>query len=102
MSESEEHELGALDSDVDMADEESGLNKDERRKYLQRKRRRDALDSRIAGTAAISQHEAKEADKYVIRRISGNAALIALWYFFSLSISIVSVVFFPRPWWQMG
>lgn len=93
MSESEEHELGALDSDVDAdEDEETGLTKHERLKYVKRKRRRHGLDSRIAGTAGIDKDEAKEADRFVLRNLMVNAALIGLWYFFSLSISIVS------PW----
>jgi len=88
MSESEEHELGPLDSDVE-ADEEMGLSsRPERRMY--RNRRRHGLDSRIAGTASMSRDEARLADKHVIRKLLLNAALISLWYFFSLSISIVS------------
>jgi len=92
MSESEELELGALDSDVEIEDDgETGLNKHERQKFLKRKRRRNGLDSRIAGTAGFSKDEAREADKSVIRNLLINAALIGLWYFFSLSISIVSL-----------
>lgn len=94
MSESEEHELGLLDSDVEGEDDaESGLNQQERRKYIKRKRRREGLDSRIAGTAGtagISDDEARQADKNVMRNLVTNAVLICMWYFFSLSISIVS------------
>jgi hypothetical protein len=93
MSETEEHELGALDSDVDLDfedDEEAGLNKHARRKYLRRKRRRDGLDARIAGTSGLSKDEARQADQNVIRNLLTNASLIGGWYFFSLSISIVS------------
>lgn len=100
MSESEEHELGALDSDVDIGDdEETGLDKHERRKYIKRKRRRDGLDSRIAGTGGVSIDEVKEADRNVLHRLLVNAALIGLWYFFSLAISIVSgVIRVPVAW----
>ncbi len=79
MSESEEHELGALDSDVDLdlgSDEETGLTKQERREYIKRKRRRNGLDSRIAGTAGVANDEVGEADKSVLRRLLVNAALI--------------------------
>lgn len=94
MSESEEHELGLLDSDIEGEDDaESGLNRDERRKHIKRKRRRDGLDSRIAGTAGISNDEAREADKNVVRNLVTNAALILCWYLFSLAISIVSTAF---------
>ena len=93
MSESEEHELGALDSDIDLEDdEEAGLNKHERQKYMKRKRQRDGLDARIAGTPRVSKDEAKEADKSVLHRLLVNASLIGLWYIFSLSISIVSLL----------
>jgi len=90
MSESEEHELGLLDSEAEGDDDpETGLNQQERRKYIKRKRRRDGLDSRIAGSAGLSKDEAREADKNVMRNLVVNAVLIGLWYFFSLSISIV-------------
>ncbi|EXJ70389.1 uncharacterized protein A1O5_06457 [Cladophialophora psammophila CBS 110553] len=96
MSESEEHELGLLDSDVDADDDdgESGLNQHERRKYIKRKRRRDGLDARIAGTTGLSKDEAREADKNVVRNLVINAVLIGLWYFFSLSISIYNKMMF--------
>ncbi|KAI1628831.1 triose-phosphate transporter family-domain-containing protein [Exophiala viscosa] len=95
MSESEEHELDALDSDVDLEDdEEAGLNKHERQKYMKRKRQRDGLDARIAGTARGSKDEAKEADKSVLHRLLVNASLIGLWYIFSLSISIYNKMMF--------
>lgn len=93
MSDPEEHELGAFDSDVDLDfedDEEAGLNKHAKRKYQRRKRRRDGLDARIAGTSGLSKDEARQADQNVIRNLLTNAALIGAWYFFSLSISIVS------------
>lgn len=93
MSDAEEHELGAFDSDVDPDfedDEEAGLNKHAKRKYQRRKRIRDGLDSRIAGTSGLSKDEARQADQNVMRNLLTNAALIGGWYFFSLSISIVS------------
>lgn len=94
MSDAEEHELGAFDSDVDLDfedDEEAGLNKHAKRKHQRRKRMRDGLDSRIAGTSGLSKDEARQADQHVMRNLLTNAALIGGWYFFSLSISIVSL-----------
>ncbi|KAK5085378.1 hypothetical protein LTR05_004662 [Lithohypha guttulata] len=86
MSDSSEHELDAFDSDDDV---ESGLPTEERRKFLQKQRRRNDLESRIAGVAGrLSQEEKKEADKNVLRELGANAVLIGLWYFFSLSISL--------------
>ena len=91
MSESEEHELGLLGSDVEGEDDtETGLSREERRKHIKRKRRRDGLDSRIAGTTDITKDDAREADKHVLRNLLINAGLIGLWYLFSLAISIVS------------
>ena len=99
MSESEEHELGPLDSDVEFGqDEEAGLNKHARRKYMRRKQRRDGLGSRIAGTAHLSEDEVRQADKKVKRKLLTNALLIGGWYFFSLSISIVSRTPAPCLW----
>lgn len=90
MSDSSEHELDAFDSDDDL-DVESGLPTEERRKFLRRKRRRNDLDARIAGVSGrLSKAEKHEADKHVVRKLTINAALIGLWYFFSLSISLVS------------
>ncbi|EXJ64667.1 hypothetical protein A1O7_01005 [Cladophialophora yegresii CBS 114405] len=95
MSESEEHELGLLDSDVEGdQDAETGLSRHDRRKYIKRKRRRDGLGARIAGTAGISNDEAREADKNVLRNLIINAVLIGLWYFFSLAISIYNKMMF--------
>jgi solute carrier family 35, member C2 len=93
MSDSEEHELGPIGSDADV-DEETGLTGKERQNYLQRKRRRDALDNRIGGGGGggeISKEEARQADRNVVRNMLFNAVLIGLWYLFSLSISIVSL-----------
>lgn len=98
MSSSEEHELGPLDSDVEMDDdEESGLSKHERRKFLKSKRQAHTLDARIAGTAGLSQDEVRQADQSVLRNLLINAALVGGWYFFSLSISIVGSPNLPNP-----
>lgn len=84
-----EHELSTYGSDGEI-DEETGLTTKERQKYLKNKRRHDGLDARIGGTGGISKEEAREADRNVKRKLLTNAILIGLWYFFSLSISIVS------------
>lgn len=97
MSDSEEHELGQMESDVEY-DEETGLSTEERRKHLSQQRKRNQLDARIAGVSgrtSMSKDEARQADKDVVRRVITNAILIGLWYFFSLSISIVSDMMDP-------
>lgn len=86
MSDSSEHELDTFGSDEDV---EAGLPTEERRKFLRKQRKQKDLESRIAGVAGrLSEQEKKEADKNVIQRLMVNAVLIALWYFFSLSISL--------------
>lgn len=90
MSDSSEHELDAFGSDDDL-DMESGLPTEERRKFLRKKRKQNGLDSRIAGVppGRLSKQEKQEADKHVMRKLTVNAGLIGMWYFFSLSISLV-------------
>ena len=91
MTDSEEHEMDSVRSISDNEqDEETGLTGPERKKYYERKRRKQNLPSRIAGSssnldAASAQ---KEADKNVARKLLANSFLILAWYIFSLSISI--------------
>ncbi|KAJ2977816.1 hypothetical protein NUW58_g7690 [Xylaria curta] len=75
-------------SDEDLHDdEETGLtNKDKRRKQAKR-RRNTRLDQRIARDN-LTDEERKQADQNVVRKLAVNACLIALWYMFSLSISL--------------
>ena len=86
MSDSEDHELDPMGSDLD---EETGLTGQERKKHFDRKRRKTALGSRIAGgDHGIKEISQREADRNVLKKMLFNAVLIALWYVFSLSISI--------------
>ncbi|KAI0553304.1 triose-phosphate transporter family-domain-containing protein [Xylaria curta] len=75
-------------SDEDLHDdEETGLtNKDKRRKRNKR-RRNTRLDQRIVRDN-LTDEERKQADQNVVRKLAVNAALIGLWYMFSLSISL--------------
>lgn len=75
-------------------DEEAGLTAKERRQRarLRRQQRRE-LDSRI--DTNISDDGKRAADRNVIRKLSINVVLILLWYFFSLSISVVSAMSIP-------
>ena len=89
MSDSSDHELDAFESGDDV---EAGLPSEERRKFLRKQRKQKNIDSRIAGVAnRLTDQEKKEADKNVVRTILMNTILIGLWYFFSLSISLVSL-----------
>lgn len=69
-------------------DEETGLTQDARQR---RKRRSGSVKDRVAGTQERTpKQEHKLADLNVLKRSAINVLLIGLWYFFSLSISIVS------------
>lgn len=82
-------------SDEDLHDdEETGLTDKERRRRQKKRRRNTMLDQRIAREKQLSADERKEADRTVVRRLLVNGGLILLWYFFSLSISLVS----PPAW----
>lgn len=89
MSDSSEHEMDDFDSEDDV---ESGLPTEERRKFLRKQRKSNNLEARIAGNAGkLSQEEKEQADKNVLRKLATNTLLILGWYFFSLSISLVSL-----------
>ena len=100
MSSSEEHELDEVVSlPGSDNDEETGLTSAERRRYLRRKRRKNQLDTRIADQptyGSLSKEAARLADRRVLRSLIINSLLIAAWYTFSLSISIVSLSL--PPW----
>lgn len=72
-------------------DEETGLTKQQRNRRKGKRKGHVQLDQRIARERIISADEKKEADQNVVRRLAINGILIALWYLFSLSISLVSV-----------
>ncbi|KAI0106210.1 triose-phosphate transporter family-domain-containing protein [Nemania sp. FL0031] len=75
-------------SDEDLHDdEETGLTKKDRRRKREKRRRNTRLDQRIARDN-LTDEERKQADQNVIRKLIVNAALIGLWYIFSLSISL--------------
>lgn len=81
-------------SDEDLHDdEEAGLTGSERRRKRKKRAHNTQLDQRIVRDNrgdVITSEEIKEADKSVIKRLLINGSLIGLWYFFSLSISLVS------------
>ena len=90
-STSDDVELSHLASDDALEDdEETGLTKKEREHRKRRRRRATRLDGRIAANVKASKQEQKVADWNVLKAMIINVALIASWYLFSLSISIVS------------
>lgn len=87
----ETRELDIMSSDDDQYDEETGLTAHQKRQRRRRRRQRRKLDARIADVKSTrSILQLNLADRNVARKLFINAGLILLWYFFSLSISIVS------------
>jgi solute carrier family 35 protein C2 len=89
----ETRELTEMSSDDDQYDEETGLTTSQKRQRRRRRRQRRKLDARIADTKSsrYAIFQLGLADRNVLRKLLVNAGLILMWYFFSLSISIVSV-----------
>ncbi len=91
VSTGDEFELSRLPTeDVFTDDEETGLTKKTKEHRKRRRRRATRLDERIAGTVKTSKQEQKVADWNVLKAMVINVLLIASWYLFSLSLSIVS------------
>ena len=89
---SEDVELKSMSSDLDFTeDEEAGLAKKDRGRRKRRRRRNTLLKDRVVGVPSVSKQEHDSADRSVVRALLINASLIASWYAFSLSISIVSL-----------
>lgn len=89
----EQQELDVMSSDDDQYDEETGLTANQKRQRRRRRRQRRKLDARIADVKSSRFGlPLGLADRNVARKLLTNAGLILLWYFFSLSISIVSSI----------
>lgn len=77
-------------SDEDLHDdEETGLTRKDKRRVQKKRRKNTRLDQRIVLEKNLTADEQKEADQDVFRKLMINGGLILLWYFFSLSISLV-------------
>ncbi len=91
MSTSDDVELSQLASgDALTDDEETGLTTKDKEHRKRKRRRNTRMDGRIAGNVKTSKQERKDADRNVLKAMIINVLLIAAWYIFSLSISIVS------------
>ncbi|PYH45108.1 putative nucleotide-sugar transporter [Aspergillus saccharolyticus JOP 1030-1] len=105
IAESDEMDYTSSDEDIH-DDEETGLTARQRRQRRRRRQQRRQLDARIADVKA-SKHDwlpLRMADREIMQRLLVNGALILMWYFFSLSISIYNKwmfsdnnVVFPFP-----
>lgn len=82
--------LDPMSSDDDQYDEETGLTTHQKRQRRRRRKQRRKLDRRIADGKGHRNIREVLSDRNVVNRLLINGGLILLWYFFSLSISIVS------------
>ncbi|KAF1945671.1 TPT-domain-containing protein [Clathrospora elynae] len=69
-------------------DEETGLTKRDRRRRRRRKRCNTLLDQRVVPDDTYTKEEKKLADQNLMKSMLVNGVLIALWYVFSISISV--------------
>lgn len=89
-SASEDVEMEPLASDDALTDdEETGLTGKDKRKRKRRRTLNTKLDERVAGSTGASPSGWSLADRNVIKASLINILLIASWYLFSVSISVV-------------
>jgi solute carrier family 35 protein C2 len=95
------------DDDEMTDDEETGLTQAERKKRRRRKRRSTMLDERVAASSGghgnghgnvgdMKRTEEELAKANLVRMYGANAMLIALWYTFSISISVYNKWMFSK------
>ena len=99
-SDVEMNDMRSDDEDEMTVDEETGLTQAERRKRRRRKRRSARLDERVAGGGAspgdLKRAEEQLAKANLLSMYGINAVLIALWYTFSISISVYNKWMFSK------
>ena len=96
---SDDVELQSLSTEDDMTDdEEAGLNAQDKSHRRRRRKRNTQLDQRVIELDQGSKIEKSKADKNVLQALLINALLIASWYLFSLSISIVGKLASSPSW----
>lgn len=91
---SSDWEMDAMRSDEELTDdEETGLTHTDRKKRRRRKQRNTMLDERVVNGGDLTEKEQnKIAFRSVLQQTLTNLVLIALWYGFSISISVVSLL----------
>jgi len=88
---SSDWEMGHMDSEDEVGDdEETGLTKADKRLQAKQKKRKMLLKNRIVPENSQKSAEDELASKTFAKAALVNAILIALWYTFSISISVVS------------
>ena len=86
---SEDVELEEYTSEGSVSDEETGLATKDKQRRQRRRPRASTLADRPDGSSKTAKQEQKLADKNVMQAMIVNALLIASWYLFSVSISVV-------------
>lgn len=86
---SEDVELEEYASEGSISDEETGLATKDKQRKQRRRARASTLAGGYDGSIKTAKQEQKLADKNVMRALIINALLIASWYLFSVSISVV-------------
>lgn len=102
----EESDAAASSSDVEMDnmhtddemsdDEETGLTHTQRKKRRRRRRRSTRLDERVVNSEDKAHATEEIARASIVRSYAVNAVLIALWYSFSISISVYNKWMFSK------
>lgn len=95
---SEDFELDRLAAEHPFSDdEETGMTKKDKRRRKRRRRKAVRLDERFAGHVKASKPNKKFTNREIYKAWLINALLVASWYAFSLSISIVSEIIEASP-----
>lgn len=90
---SEDFELDRLTADDPFSDdEETGMTKKDKRHRKRKRRKAVRMDERFAGNAKASKPRKNSTFRDIYKALLINALLVASWYTFSLSLSIVSEI----------
>ena len=96
---SDDVEMNSISSEVEFTDdEEAGLTKKDAGRRKRRRRKNTLLNERVTGAPGISKPAQHSADQNLVKALVINTLLIASWYTFSLSISIVSLQLYLGIW----
>lgn len=95
---SDDFELDHLTADDPFSDdEETGMTKKDKRHRKRRRRKAARMDERFAGNIKASKPNKNSTYREIYKAWLINALLVASWYAFSLSISIVSEILSRFP-----
>ena len=98
---SDDFELERLTAEDPFSDDaETGMTKKDKKRRKRRRKKATRMDERFAGKVKAPKPNKKLVDNEIYKAWFINALLVASWYAFSLSISIVSerIPSFPDPY----